>query len=189
MDTQAKSAVTLARDAKYLIAALELDSKAQAVYVRLTDLPGVLARLWQALRSWRWYHRRADDNASRPLTAVMREIVELHAIGDIKPHCLRAIPKALDELIDELDVGVGRVSIDQLDEEDDEVEALGNTCFTHRRVRGASSVELRAEAKHHRRDAEVSAQLARALEREADKRDRDAGTFTRPLEVSVACAR
>ena len=191
MEHNARSLVTLARDARQTAEAMQLAERTRCAYKGATDGEGVLRRLAQVLDTWRYYRRRKIESAAaaRPLEACATELVELHLIGGVPTHHLRTFPKLLDEVLDDLDVGQSRASVDVLDEENQTIEAAGQECFTRRRIHGASSEELEQEIKHHERDAQVSQQLARALRRELQRRARETGTFVRPMGVAVACAR
>jgi ATP phosphoribosyltransferase regulatory subunit HisZ len=186
---QSNRCIALASDARQITESIRLSEKARAIYVALTDRPDVLQRLAQHL-GWKWYARRKADNASRALEACAREMIELFVVGKVPYYELLAFPAFLDSVLDALNVGAERVSLDELDIEDDRAESAGNHAFARRRVRGqATSQELREEVEYHRWDARVSNSLADALEREADKKDRDAGVpFPRPMGVPVVCA-
>lgn len=191
MEQQTKPCLALARDARQVTESMRLAERTRGIYKGATDGEGVLRQLGRVLDTWRWYNRRKEDSAaaSRPLEACAGELVELHVIGGVPTHHLRAFPRLLDEVLDDLDVGKSRLCVDSLDEENFVVESAGRACFTHRRIHGASDEEIEREIKHHERDAHVSQQLARALRRELDRRQREQGTFTRPMGVRAACAR
>jgi hypothetical protein len=162
---------------------IRIPEKARAIYVALTDRADVLQRLARTL-GWKWYQRRKPDNANRALEAAAREMVELHAVGRVPLYELRTYPDFLARVLNDLNVGTERMDVGDLDIEDDKAESAGNRCFTRRRVKGANAAELREEADYQRWDARVSNSLADALEREADKMDRDAGApFVRPMGV------
>jgi hypothetical protein len=187
VEQQSNHRIALARDARQVTEIAEsvrLTQKARAIYLELTDKGDTLQQLARKLDTWKWYARRKEENASRALEAAAREMIELHVAGGVALHELRAFPDFLLAVLDALNVGVGRMTLEDLDIEDDKAESAGNHCFTRRRVKGATAAELREEAEYQRWDARVSTSLAEALERQADKLDREHGvTFVRPMGV------
>lgn len=182
---QTNPRIALARDARnctVIAESVRIAEKARAIYLELTE-GDTLRSLARKLDTWKWYQRRKAENASRALEAAAREMIELHIAGDVPLHKLRAYPDFLERVLSDLNVGTNRMSLDDLDMEEERAESAGNHAFTRRRVKGATAAELREEAQYQRWDARVSISLAEALEREADRKEQQGNGFMRPLGV------
>ena len=151
---------------------LRLAERVQEAYHVSTDrILQVLAE--SSISPWRIYGLRKPDNPSRPLFRAAADILAMANAGATEAECrMHAI--LLDEVIDDIYCGTGVRTIDVLDGEEFSLGQRGD-CLSATRWRHRDELtpeQLREEALQDRKEAAVSRERARQLEREACRRER-----------------
>ena len=138
-----------------------------------TALGALPARVFHAEGHSPLYRRLANrrkQDGPRPLDEVALDLILCANLGAAEAD-LRAVPDFLHELIDDLNPAAVRRTLDELDVEEQRLEARENELALLRRVAGDSPALLRAEATVNRAEARVQMERARLLEATARRGD------------------
>lgn len=160
------------------VADLAVASRMRAAMIVATDqvLPA-LAAAGRGPDYW-WCAARRKEEGPRPLDTVGQDLVRLANAGATEAE-LRAIPRALDALLDDLYPAAVRRTLDELDVEEAELEGREDLLHARRRCGLETPALLREEAAVNRAEARVQEERARVLEARA--RHIESG---RPLPVT-----
>ena len=149
-------------------AALRIDERAHQVYATNLERPGVRQALFTSLRAFVWRRMLKTDNASRPLTAVQMQMIELAGAGATDAQ-LMLFEVCLRETREALMHPHGRRPLDVLDMAECVEEGRENQFTLRRRIRGATPQQLREEAQVNRREAATQLERASVLELKASE--------------------
>lgn len=169
----AQNAASLAR-AAILAGMLRIDERSHQVYATNLERPKVRQTLFTSLRQFVWRRMLKTENASRPLTAVQMQMIEL-ALAGANDAQLQLFEVALRETREALFEEVPRRPLEVLDIAENVEESRENDFVLRRRVRGADPKQLREEAQANRREAATQLERAAVLERHATELENQRG--------------
>lgn len=158
----ARNAGSLAR-AALIAGLLRIDERSHQVYATCLERPKVRQTLFTSLRAFVWRRMLKTDNASRPLTAVQMQMIEL-AVAGANDAQLQLFEIALRETREALSIESTHRPLDVLDIAENVEESRENDMTLRRRVRGADPKQLREEAEINRREAATQLERAAVLE-------------------------
>lgn len=162
---------------------LRLDQESRIVWLAVTGekFGPVMRRIAQTPLKWIVYRLRREGQRSCPLELIGRVIVGLAAV-EVSEAQLRLLPLYLTRLIDECFTGAAHRSLDELDRDEQRVEARENELTLERRVCGLGDYtpeQLQDEALANEQEAAVQLERARYLRRLA--RQKGAGILPFPV--------
>lgn len=168
---RATKAAALARPAHERISLDHLDVEADAQRVYVVSSGRVLAVLKALGRKWAWVRRRKTDDASRALTDVAADIVELWNAGATEAE-LRHFEIFVAGVIDSCSVGRAVRPIHDLDREEQQLECEETALQVARLSNDVAGkptpvAQLEHEADIGEREAMVEIEKGRALRRMA----------------------